>query len=409
MWIRSGLTLLVLAPLAGGCGTPKTEPAEERWAAVSESNLKATVEKLVSFGTRHSLSTKGIAEAAAWLKGEFEKIQNLKVEYHEFTDPKLKRDGELVTVKNVIATLRGKARADEVVVFGAHYDSLNLGERGNPDVVAPGANDNATGTAGVLEAARILSQAAHDRTIIFACFAAEEQGLIGAFHYAKSLKDGGVNVVCMLNNDIIGGAKDDDGKPLNESSLRCYSAPPQDSDSRRFARLAKTVVERRIPDFKVVLHDTIDRPRRGGDHQSFNKHGFTAIRFIEGVETDKLHHTAGDVIERIHFPYCVRVVQADIALLANLASAPSAPERPELRMEGSTFVATWKSVDGARKYLTAGRLGTLEFESVLEIDGTETRMKVPGGEPLSFCVAAVDAHGNVSLFSPEVSLDPQKR
>ena len=372
---------------------------------MSESNLKATVEKLVSFGTRNSISTKGVGEAAAWLKGEFEKIRGLKVEFHEFTDasPRLQRDGAAVPQKNVIATLRGTKRPDEVIVFGAHYDSLNLGEKNNPDAIAPGANDNATGTAGVLEAARILSQDEHDRTIIFACFSAEEQGLIGAFHFAKHLKESGVNVVCMLNNDIIGGAKDDDGKPLNNNSLRCYSAPPQESDSRRFARLAKLVVERRIPDFKVTLHDTIDRPKRGGDHQSFNKLGFTAIRFIEGVETDKVHHTAGDVIERIHFPYCARVVRADIALLGNLASAPPTPEAPDLKREGAMVVVTWKPVQGASGYVVSVRRGGLEFESVSELDSYAV-VTVYGEQPPSACVAAVDSRGNISLFSPEASL-----
>jgi len=402
--MRFGLPLLAVA-MAMGCARPDQGPIKaEVTTAVSESNLKATVEKLVSFGTRNSISTKGVGEAAAWLKGEFEKIPKLKVEYHEFTDPspRLQRDSVAVPQRNVIATLRGTSRPDEVIVFGAHYDSLNLGEKGNPDAFAPGANDNATGTAGVLEAARILSQAEHDRTIIFACFTAEEQGLIGASHFAKHLKESGVNVVCMLNNDIIGGAKDDDGKPLNDKEVRCYSAPPQDSDSRRFARLSKLVVERRIPEFKVVLHDTIDRPRRGGDHQSFNKHGFTAIRFIEGVETDKLHHTAGDVIERIHFPYHARVVRADIALLGNLASAPPTPTGLELAKDGDAVIARWNPVEGAAWYMAAGRLESLEFHSLMEIGKTE--MRLVRGELLSFCVAAVDVRGRISLFSPEMKI-----
>jgi hypothetical protein len=393
---------LLATVVAIGCATPEKGPIKPKeMPPVSESNLKATVEKLVSFGTRNSLSTKGVGEAAAWLKGEFEKIRGLKVEFHEFTDEKLKRDGQLVPQKNVIATLRGKSRPDEVIVFGAHYDSLNRADK-NPDNIAPGANDNATGTAGVLEAARILSQGEHDRTIIFACFSAEEQGLIGAFHFAKHLKESGVNVVCMLNNDIIGGAKDDDGKPLNDNRLRCYSAPPQESDSRRFARLAKVVVERRIPDFKVELHDTIDRPKRGGDHQSFNKHGFTAIRFIEGVETDKLHHTAGDVIERNHFPYHARVVRADIALLANLASAPATPAAPQLSRTAGTISIQWKEIKGAVSYLVAVRGEGLEFQWIEEM--SFSGYCLVEANPVAVCVAAVDARGHVSLFSPETTI-----
>src|SRR5687767_12811606 len=112
--VRIRSSLLALIPLGFGCGAPQVQPIDASWTSRMETNLKTTVEKLVSFGTRHSLSTKGIGEAGAWLKGEFEKIGGLKVEYHEFTDPKLKRGDELVTVRNVIATLRGKTRPDEV-------------------------------------------------------------------------------------------------------------------------------------------------------------------------------------------------------------------------------------------------------------------------------------------------------
>jgi hypothetical protein len=401
MKIRCLVAALALLSVQAG-----QERRPEVWDQVSESNLKATVEKLVSFGTRNSLSTKGIGEAAAWLKGEFEKVAKtakgeMKVEFHEFTDPRLKRNGELVPQKNVTAILRGKSRPKEVVVFGGHYDSLNLRDK-DPDAIAPGANDNATGSAGVLEAARLLSQVEHERSIAFACFAGEEQGLIGAWHFAKFLKDSGWTVVAMLNNDIIGGAKDDEGKPLNDKDVRCFSAPPQDSDSRRLARLAKVAVERRIKDFTVLLQDRLDRPKRGGDHKSFNDHGMAAIRFIETNETDKLHHTADDVIARLHFPYCARVVRADIALLMNLASAPAAPATPELKVEGKTVSVSWKPVDGAKEYVVGVRRGGLEFERLVPADGAGMKLTVEGDEPLSVCVAAI-ANGHVSLFSPEAA------
>ena len=159
-----------------------------------------------------------------------------------------------------------------------------------------------------------------------------------------------------------------------------------------------------MPDFKVTIHDTIDRPKRGGDHQSFNKHGFTAIRFIEGLETDKLHHSAGDVIERIHFPYHARVVRADIALLANLASAPPTPEAPEVKRIEIGIELSWKATEGARSYLVAGRRGGLEFEDVVEARGLGLISNIKGDAGESFCVAAVDSRGNISLFSPEAAL-----
>jgi len=376
---------------------------------VSEENLKATVDKLVSFGTRNSLSTKGVVEARDWLKGEFEKIAKgakaeMKVEFHEFTDKRLKRGDEMVPQKNVAAFLKGKKHPRQAVVFGAHYDSLNLKER-DPDVVAPGANDNATGTASVLETARILSQVAPERTLIFVAFTAEEQGLIGAWHFAKHLKDSGYDVVAMINNDIVGGAKDDNLRPLNLNDIRCFSAGPHDSPSRRLARVAKLVVERRMRDLTVLLQDATDRKGRGGDHQSFNKHDIAAMRLIETNETDRLHHTARDTAERIHYPYHALATKADVALLASLGSAPEAPGAPEV--SGDTV--TWKKVDGAARYLVGVRQGGLEFADVVETAQASYRFNgaVPeGGVQVS--VAAMDAQGNVSLFSAEATIGGKK-
>jgi hypothetical protein len=409
MWKPAALLPLSIVPVALLAAAPDVDPVQERrpapWEQVSEANLKATVEKLVSFGTRASVSTKGAGEAAAWLKSELEKTAKdaageMKVEFQEFTDPKLQREKELVPQKNVYAILRGTQRPDEVVVFGAHYDSINMKDK-TPDAPAPGANDNASGTAGVLEAARILSRMPHERTLVFACFTGEERGLIGAHHFAQFLKDSGSNVVAMLNNDIVGGAKDADGRPLNESDLRCFSAGPTDSDSRRFARLAKIVVEKRVPGFQVLLQDRKDRKGRGGDHEAFSDLGMTAIRFIETNETLEAQHNANDVVERMHFPYHARVVSADIALVANLASAPAAPLAPELAVDGAKVTVTWKAVEGAKSYVVGVRRGALELERTLASDGTVAKLDVEGDTPISACVTAVDARGNLSLFSPE--------
>ncbi len=372
---------------------------------VAESNLKATVEKLVAFDTRMCLSDaddakRGIGAARAWIKAEFERHakgakSEIKIDYHDWDDPspRLAKDGKRVPQKNVYAILKGSKRPKEAIVFGAHYDSLNLRGAGN-DAVAPGANDNASGTAAVLEAFRILCRTPQERTIIFVCFAAEEQGLIGALHFAQWLKEKAeFDVVVMLNNDIVGGAKDDDGKPLNENELRCYSAPPEDSDSRRFARLAKIVVEKSSAGLKVLVKETIDRPKRGGDHQSFNKEGFTAIRFIEAVETDKIHHTPDDKTERIHFPYHVKSTKADLALLLNMSNAPAAPD---VKLEDGKIV--WTKVDGADHYLVAVREGN---DFVQAAASREFALKL---EDKPVCVASVTKAGRISLFSKEVSI-----
>ncbi len=409
MWIRLLVIVVALVPIALAMAAPYIEGvAQEKsevWDQVSEANLKGTVTRLVSFGTRMSLSTQGIGEAREWLKSEFDKVAKtsksaMKVDFHEFTDMRLVRDGELVPQKNVYAMVPGKKYPKQVIVFGAHYDSVNLQDRTNVDVVAPGANDNATGTASVLEAARILSQVEHDRTICFVAFASEEQGLIGAFHFANWLKDSGMEVLAMLNNDIVGGAKDDDGKPLNEDTLRCFSVAPQESSSRQLARLAKIVVEKRCKEFKIALQDAQDRPGRAGDHLSFNKVGFTAIRFIEGVETDKVHHTPNDTIDRIHFPFHVRATKADIALLDNLANAPEATKI----VDPAIFI--WDPVKGAAGYLVGIRKGGLEFAELKQV--TEPRCAFAGADATQVSVAVVDKAGRISLFSPEVALPDRK-
>jgi hypothetical protein len=370
---------------------------------VSESNLKATVERLVAFETRMCLSDaedakRGIGAAREWIKAKFTELAKgskaeIKIDFHDWEDPspRLARDGKRVPQKNVYAVVKGSKRPKEAIVFGAHYDSLNLRGAG-PNAVAPGANDNGSGTAAVLEAFRILCKSPMERTVIFVCFAAEEQGLIGALHFANWLKEKAeYDVVGMLNNDIVGGAKDDDGKPLNETEIRCYSAPPEDSDSRRFARLAKIVIDRSSSGLKVLVKETIDRPGRGGDHQSFNKAGFTAIRLIEAVETDKIHHTPNDTVDRIHFPFHVKSTKSDMALLLNVANAAATPE-PAL--DGTKL--SWKKIDGADRYLVAIREGN---DFVKTSETKELSIELDAGKPV--CVASVTKEGRISLFSKE--------
>lgn len=395
------MTILLMALL-----TTQSPAVEELQRKVSEENLKTSVATLVAFETRMSLSSadddkRGVGAARRWVKAEFERhakgLDGVTVAYHDWEDasPRLSDNGKRVPQKNVYAVLKGTKRPKEAVVIGAHYDSLNLRGAGW-EAPAPGANDNASGTAAVLECFRILAAKPAERTIIFAAFASEEQGLIGARHFAEWLKERGeFDVVAMLNNDIVGGAKDDAGKPLNEGEIRVFSAPPADSDSRRFARLAKFAVERSAAGLKVLLQETADRPRRGGDHLSFNQAGYTAIRFIEAVETDQYHHTLGDTADRIHVPYHAKAVKADIALLCCLANAPATPAA--LTLEGRQVA--WKAVDGAERYLVGVRGAGNDFLRTLET--TRTAIDVEPGH--SYCVAAMSASGGISLFSPEIA------
>jgi hypothetical protein len=196
----------------------------------------------------------------------------------------------------------------------------------------------------------------------------------------------------MIDDDIVGGALDDTGRPLDESELRCFSGP---TGSRQLARLAKVVLGRRVPEAKLLLQETIDRPGRGGDHMSFERRGVPSIRLIEGHERAELQHTARD--ERVHLPFLELAARANVALVHDLACAPPAPGAPAVERGR----ITWSPVDGAVRYLLGIRKSDLELASVRE--HTECSAEVETGPETHASVAAVDARGNVSLFSPETT------
>jgi hypothetical protein len=404
LFLTAWLSLTVVALI--GAALSDSEPeSEDLTSRVEESQLKITVDKLVGFGTRHSLSTHGKKAARDWLGREFATVASAKADAmvvyrHDFADSRLRGEAGLVPQENVYAVLKGRRYPDQAIIFGAHYDSLNLTDS-HPDAFAPGANDNASGTAAILEAARVLNRVGHDRTLIFVAFAAEEQGLIGSRHFASFIQNKNFNLVAMINNDIIGGAKDERGKPLNLDSVRCFSEGPQDSDSRRLARAAKLVVEKKLKGLRVLLQDRVDRPGRGGDHQSFSRQGIPAIRFIETNETDHLHHTALDTADRLHAPYHALVVKADVALLENLASGPSAPSNIEISRSGRRLHGSWQAVDGATGYLIGVRRGGLEFDRIVEVGKPSLSWRESSPGRVQISVASVDRRGRLSLFSRE--------
>jgi hypothetical protein len=371
-------------PVDGGPLTP-AQPDPAIVAAlhgISAEHVQADIAKLVSFGTRNTLSSmdadlppgQGINAAADWLTSEYQAISAqcggcLEVKRDEFVEPagtgptsRIPRPTKLV---NIYAILHGTARdkaAPWVLVTG-HYDSRATDVM-DDKVTAPGANDDASGVAVSLECARALSKLKFPATIVFVAVAGEEQGLNGARHLAQRAKAEGWPLEAVLNNDIVGGDTTPGNTMQDKGVVRVFSesvpatATPErqkqmlsigaesDSPSRELARQIAELapayfgpVAQRAPAFHPVLELRHDRYLRGGDHTAFNGEGFTAVRFTEWRENyDHQHQTVrvengvqyGDLLPYVDFSYVAKVAKLNAAVLASLANAPSEPQHVRL-------------------------------------------------------------------------------
>jgi hypothetical protein len=319
---------------------PPTNPTiRAAVASVSESNLSASLVSLESFGTRHTLSAadhpaEGIGAARRWLFERFKSFSpRLQVSYETH---KVKAQGRIprdVEVVNVVAILPG--RTARQIVLGAHYDSLNLGGRAGQaldsaeltrqvELPAPGASDDASGTAAVLEAARILSQYEFEKTLVFVAFAGEEQMLVGSTLYAAAARGRGDAIEAMLNVDTIGDETAGNGRS-QPNIVRVFSADPPESPSRSVARYFKAAGERYVPLMKVELVFRPDRFGRAGDHTPFDLEGFGAVRITTPNENYAHQHTAEDSVKNLSIPYTARVTRLTVAAAASLAMAPAPP------------------------------------------------------------------------------------
>ncbi|MCC2545431.1 M28 family peptidase [Hymenobacter sp. BT175] len=331
---------------------------------ISAKNLEADVRGMVSFGTRHTLSDtkskkRGIGAARNWVEGEFRKYSKasggrLKVSQDTFTvKPDGRRIDKPVLMANVMATLPGTDPTDtRVFVVSGHLDS-RVTDVMNATADAPGANDDASGVALVMEMARLMSQKQYPCTLIFVAVQGEEQGLYGSTHLAKRARKEGWNLVAMLNNDISGNSKGHDPDISDPTHLRVFSegvpatetadeakvrrqlSSENDSPSRQLARYARTICQQYVADFEVVLEYRPDRFLRGGDHTPFNQQGFTAVRFTEMNEDFRHQHqdlrtekgvVYGDLPEFVDYQYLRKNAGVNLATMASLALAPASPE-----------------------------------------------------------------------------------
>ena len=330
---------------------------------VDARNIENTIRKLVSFGTRNTLSdqnnpNRGIGAARDWLYGEFMKAAQrsggrMTVEKQTFEQPKALRVPQPTMLTNIVATLKGTQpeSTNRVYVVSGHYDSM-CKDPIDAKCDAPGANDDASGTAAVLEMARVMAKYSFDATIVFMTVPGEEQGLLGATHFAEEAKKAGTDIEAMFTNDIIGsslggnGVRDphtvrvfSEGVPSNETPaeaiIRRSVGGENDSASRQLARFIKETSERYVRSMKVWMIYRRDRYGRGGDHQPFLERGYAAVRFTEPNENYQHQHQNvriengiqyGDLPEFDDFKYIANVARVNAAALAALASAPARPK-----------------------------------------------------------------------------------
>lgn len=409
---------------------------------ISAQRIQADIEKLVSFGTRQTLSAqdaaaiatgKGIGAAREWIKSEFESYSKdcggcLEVKTGSFVEQPAERIPQPTEITNVYAVLKGTdpESAKRIVLVTGHYDSRNsdtLDTKGD----APGANDDASGTAVSLECARVLSKHKFPATIIFLTVAGEEQGLNGSKHFAEMAKQQGWNIEGVLNNDIVGGDKPFPG--IHQNVVRVFSegipasatdtdlklirnlGGENDSPSRELARYVAEVYRTYHTAVPPMLVFRLDRYLRGGDHYSFNQQGFAAVRFTEHREDFNHQHQNvrnedgvqyGDLPKFVDFDYVAEVARLNAATLASLASAPAPPTTVHVLTKSleNDSTLTWEAPPGGRvaAYEVLWRdTSSPDWEHVQRVGNLwRTTMKI-SKDNVIFAVRSVDARGHRSL------------
>ncbi|MEX2605330.1 MAG: M28 family metallopeptidase [Gracilimonas sp.] len=361
--------------------TSETEVLREIGKAPSPDRIEADITKLVSFGTRHTLSdttseTEGIGAARRWLKEEFERISAdcggcLEVFYVRDYVGGENRIPEPVEIVNVIAIQRGTADPNRFVVMSGDIDS-RVSDVMDGESESPGANDNASGVAGVLEAARILSQYEFEGSIMYAQLSGEEQGLFGGQILAKYAQEQGWDIKGVLNNDMIGNIQGINGVIDNtsarvfsegtraveterEARIRRFTGGEVDSPSRNLARYVDKMADLYIRNLDVMMIYRLDRFGRGGHHRPFNDVGFPAVRIMETNEDYNRQHQDlrtedgveyGDVLSEVEFHYAAKLTGLNVVVMAGMSWAPRPPV--EVQISGAvrpSATLSWKALN----------------------------------------------------------------
>ena len=418
---------------------PDADPRiEEIVASISEQRLKELLTKLVSFGTRNTLSdqtstTHGIGAARNWILEEMRRSsEKLRVNFDTHQIAPQGRITSAVDLRNVMAVLPGKS--PRRIYVSGHYDTVNIGGQNvsnaaapgaaggdrqtragfDPNVEANGANDDGSGTVLTMELARVFAQSGieFDATLVFITWAGEEQGLVGSNVHAEDLRKNNVPVTAVFNNDIVGNSLGGNGI-RDAESVKVYAIGPEDSPARSLARFIRAKAAVYVPSHRVRLMAREDRFGRGSDQSSFTQNGFPAIVFREANENFERQHGANDKIDGVDFAYLAQNARVNAAGVASLALAPPAPKVTNdrggnmLSRDPSGYDATmrWNASPGAVAYKIYWRdTWTNDWEHSQTVGNvTQFTMKNVNIDDFVFGVSAIGADGQESVVSAYVS------
>jgi hypothetical protein len=430
---------------------------------VSEERIAETLKKLESFGTRNIFSTqdnptRGVGAARKWVYEQFRSYSpRLEVSYDQYRLKKETTRGSRITddvdLYNVVAVLPGTTNKEQRIIISGHYDTVAMNPRPagaapadisatpgdpaaggprqpprDPNADAPGVTDDGSGTACVMELARVLSQYQFEKTLVFVAFAGEEMGLLGSTLYAEKAKKLDQKIEAVLNSDIIGSDVAGDGRTENRR-VNIFSEDPIDSPSREIARYMKEIGERYVPSMDVDPVFRADRFGRGGDHTPFNLEGFAAVRISTPAENFANQHSVTDTFANTSPAYIARVTKVNGAVAASLAWAPKSPLTADIIERDGRKITNllltrgrtrydaqlkWKQVNPEADlagYVIVSRKTTSPYWEREVFVGNVTEFTLPevSIDDLIFGVKAVDKDGNESLVSPYVQGPRAKR
>jgi hypothetical protein len=434
------LLTLIIASLSAQTTIVKDASIEQMVKEVSPDSLRNYIQTMVNFGTRNTLSTqtnakRGIGAARLYVLSKFKEFaKNANGRMTATIDtttlqPNGKRVDSTLLLGNVVCTLKGSNPNDKrIFIISGHLDNMrtNVMDRVND---APGANDDASGVAAVMECARIMSKRNFGATVIFVAVSGEEQGLLGAYYMATKARKDSVQIEAVLNNDIMGSNNSNETNNINNTQIRVFSEGlpfyeldknakniralglENDGKSRQLARYVKEVGERYVDNLEIKMIYRNDRFLRGGDHTPYVENGYAAVRFTEMNENYTHQHQDvrvengiqfGDLIEFIDFEYLRKNTAMNLCNLANLASAPSMPEDVKIdtkKLSNYSNISWKKSATGNVKgYYVMMRETTCAFWQK-KIFTTATEISLPySKDNYFFAVQAVNENGNESLM-----------
>ncbi len=381
---------------------------------VETDRLMFHIDRLQNMRTRHvnsplNMTDWGVGAAYNYIKGQFDEISvasqgRLAVFAHPFETTFANVRSEQ---RNIVAFLSGTEVGAGTILIGAHYDSISL-DFEDGSAYAPGANDNASGTAAVIELARVLSTRQHRTSIMFVAFAAEEINRRGSISFINDYlappRDIDINV--MINLDIIGSSLGSDGT-VDDRNIRLFSAGPDESNSRHMARMMELIALRHVPNMIVVPQNSVDRENRYGDHLSFSDAGYAAVRFTQSLEDSTRQHNDRDTIDGIQGLYLTRATQTVLTIVTSLADGLRPPPANFALRDAGNGMRTlvWEPVPSASGYVVALRTpNSLTYQSFDITDAGANSVTWDRFTPDNFysvSIAAKDASGLMGPLSPE--------